>query len=65
MGLGPSVIREQDVGRCYATCPVVLLGQKVQPPAKSEGGKEGPGLGKQGCSEVPWRAGGGACLGRT
>lgn len=64
MGSGQSVIREQDVGRCYATCPVVLLGQKVQPPAKSEGGEDGPELGKQGCSEVPWRAGGGACPGR-
>ena len=32
--------------------------------AKSEGGEEGAELGKQGCGEAPWRAGGGACLGR-
>ena len=46
MGSCQSVIRKQDVGRCHATCPMVLLGQKVQPSAKSKGGEEGPELGK-------------------
>ena len=46
MGSCQSVIRKQDVGRCHATCPMVFLGQKVQPPAKSKGGEEGPELGK-------------------
>lgn len=56
MGSGQSVIRVR-CGPLHSTCPTVLLGQKVKPPAVSEGRDEGPALGKRRCGEPLWRRG--------